>query len=442
MARGRVVCLLGLGFGDCGKGLFTDALARRLGARLVVRYNGGAQAGHTVRLPDGRRHTFAQFGAATFQPGVATLLASPVVVEPLGLKVEARCLEALGVEAPLARLRIDPRCLLATPWHGALGRLRERDRGPAAHGTTGLGIGEAARDALERPDEVLRFGDLGRGPRVLEKLEALRSRCLEACAMLTGVDATCADLSLLQDRCLPAAWLQEAAPLASLVDGSAERLPAALGRGEMVLFEGAQGMLLDEGHGFHPHTAWGSPAPRAAEAVLAEAGGADVRHLGILRSYLTRHGPGPLPTEDRELDRLPEPDNGEEGWQGRFRRGHPDGVLLEYAVRSTGGLQGLLVSHLDAFERGAALRWCEAYEPEGGGEAPGSRLEALPAEDLEARARLTERLLRATPRYAPGPLAGPGALVERLESTAGLRVLLASHGPTHLQVEALRPLEI
>src|SRR3954468_4538538 len=130
-----VAVLVGLGFGDCGKGLFTDALCRRWPVHTVVRFNGGAQAGHNVVLPDGRHHTFSQFGAGTFVPGVRTLLAAPVVVHPTALLVEDAVLRGAGVHDALARLTIAATCRLTTPYHQAAGRLRERLRGTQAHGS-------------------------------------------------------------------------------------------------------------------------------------------------------------------------------------------------------------------------------------------------------------------------------------------------------------------
>lgn len=444
MPRARVVSVLGLGFGDCGKGLFTDALARRLGAHTVVRFNGGAQAGHTVRLPDGRVHTFAQIGAAAFVPGVCTLLAHPVVVDPLALEVEARRLAAAGVPDALGRVEVDLRCRVLTPFHAALGRLRERARGAGAHGTTGLGIGEAVRESLERPDEVLRFGDLADRPRVIDKLEALRARGLaEARELRKAAEEGGTDLDILEGAGLPVRWWEAAAPLAGLGRRGDERLGSRLNLEGAVLFEGAQGLLLDEHHGFHPHTTWSSPHPREVEALLDASGGAEVRHFGVLRAYLTRHGPGPLPTEDAGLSRLPEPDNRDDGWQGRFRRGHPDGVLARYASHVAGGLDGLLLSHLDAMESGAALRWCEAYDLPGRTGVPAriSRLETPPPGDLEARARITQELAAARPRYVPEVLRRPEALVERLEAAVGCRVRLGSWGPTHAHVKDLAGLE-
>ena len=171
-AATRYVSLLGLGFGDCGKGLFTDHLCGALQAHTVVRFNGGAQAGHNVVLADGRHHTFSQFGAGSFHAGVGTVLASPVVVHPTALRVEEAALRRMGVEDAFSRLLIDARCRVTTPFHQAAGRLREWVRGEGAHGSCGVGVGETVRHALASPDEALHYGDLLQPARALEKLEA------------------------------------------------------------------------------------------------------------------------------------------------------------------------------------------------------------------------------------------------------------------------------
>ena len=128
----ELLSLHGLGFGDCGKGLFTDFFSRQsMSARrrtAVVRFNGGAQAGHNVVLPDGRHHTFSQFGAGTLVPGVWSVMASPVVLHPGALLVEHAALKKLGVSDALQRSLIDARCRINTPFHQAAGRLRELQR--------------------------------------------------------------------------------------------------------------------------------------------------------------------------------------------------------------------------------------------------------------------------------------------------------------------------
>ena len=441
-AATHYVSLLGLGFGDCGKGLFTDHLSGAPGAHTVVRFNGGAQAGHNVVLADGRHHTFSQFGAGSFHAGVSTVLASPVVVHPTALRVEEAALRQVGVEDAFGRLLVDARCRVTTPFHQAAGRLREWARGEGAHGSCGVGVGETVRQALASPDEALLYGDLREPARALEKMEALRTALLRefiATAALHHADAA-QEIAMLRDGTLARRWLEAVAPcVTQSPPASIDRIAERLARPGTVIFEGAQGVLLDEWHGFHPHTTWSTISTAAVEAVLHDAGiDAPVQHLGVLRSYLTRHGPGPLPTHDRMLDaRLAEPHNADEGWQGVFRRGHPDAVLLRYALDVVGALDGLVVSHLDAVE-GTGLRWCTGYRS-----AEAGRIAALPlggVRDLDHQQALTQLLRGAEPIYEPHLIATPHAWVEHAEALSGLPVRFGSFGPTRESVRGRKHL--
>jgi len=387
-----IAAILGLGFGDCGKGLFVDALCRRWGAHTVVRFNGGAQAGHNVVLPDGRHHTFSQVGSGAFV-GAATVLASPVVVHPSALAVEVERLEALGVDPTVL---VDARCRVNTPFHQAAGRLRERRLG---HGTCGVGVGETVRHELEHPENVLRYGDLVHPALTMQKLDAIR-RDLEAVADPAQPD----EATVLTDPGVSERWLLRVTPLLRrFPPASPARVAERLNRPGTVIFEGAQGALLDEDAGFHPHTTWSRVRFDVADAIATEAGvGGDVLHLGVLRTCATRHGPGPFPTWDPALDVLPEPHNAGDGWQGPFRRGHPDAVLLRYARSFVGRLDGLLVSHLDDVDR-VELRWCEAWD--------------------------RDDPFTAVPRHAPGRL-GRADVLERYAETLGCPVRYTSVGPT------------
>jgi adenylosuccinate synthase len=441
----RFAALVGLGFGDCGKGLFTDALCRRWPVHTVARFNGGAQAGHNVVLPDGRHHTFSQFGAGTFVPGVHTLLAAPVVVHPTALRVEEHFLRRAGIADALGRLTIAASCRVTTPYHQSAGRLRERLRGTRAHGSCGVGVGETVAHGIDHADEALRYAELAHPRRAREKLAAIR-RTLAAQFDLTALVAD-DDVRVLRDDGIAERWLEQACHLAAQVAPADEAVVAArLAREGTLLFEGAQGVLLDESRGFHPHTTWSDVTPAAAESVLAAAGiRAPVARLGIVRAYMTRHGAGPLPTHDTGLDTLAEPHNDDRGWQGRFRRGHPDAVLLRYAAAVAGPLDGLLVSHLDALERGAALHWCSSYAATPGDDASLCERDAVDARrivglrpgtqgDLPHQERLTRLLERVRPEYDSTPVASAAALLERMAAIAGCDVRFTSRGPTHAHV--------
>ena len=442
----RFAVLVGLGFGDCGKGLFTDTLCRRWPVHTVARFNGGAQAGHNVVLPDGRHHTFSQFGAGTFVDGVHTLLASAVVVHPTALLVEEAFLRRAGIADALPRMTIAAGCRLTTPYHQAAGRVRERLRGTQAHGSCGVGVGETVAHEIAHSDEALRYADLAHPRPAREKLAAIR-RTLAAQFDLRALDPDDEDVRALHDDDIAERWLEQARCLVLQVAPADEAVVASrLGRQGTLLFEGAQGVLLDESRGFHPHTTWSDVSPAGADAVLASAGiRAPVTRLGVVRAYMTRHGAGPLPTHDVALDALAEPHNDDSGWQGRFRRGHPDAVLLRYAVEAAGPLDGLMVSHLDAIGRATPLRWCSSYLGAPEDDTLLCRRDADEAQrivglklggrgDLSHQARLTALLGRVRPVHDAAPVASAAALLERMEDIASCRVRFSSRGPTHADV--------
>lgn len=443
----RLVSLLGLGFGDCGKGLFTDFLCRRFQAHTTIRFNGGAQAGHNVVLPDGRHHTFSQFGAGTFIPNVFTVLAYPVVLHPTALLVEHEHLRTLGIHDCLARLLIDGRCRVTTPFHQASGRLRELARGGAAHGSCGVGVGETVLHDLRAPEQTLRYSDLLRPSVARYKLAAIRASLVKEWRH-GPQDAT--ESRIMTDPQVAERWLERAAELVRFAPpASKAQIAERLNAPGTVLFEGAQSILLDEWLGFHPHTTWSRVHPDAVESVAVDADLAEVpiEHFGVLRSYLTRHGRGPLPTHDENLSCLPEPHNTEDGWQGAFRRGHPDAVLLDYATKALGKLDGLLLSHLDLFDRLEHLRWCSAYTASAHRddvrvcERRGEHIERLnlgPQQDLEHQAALTQILERSSPVFDSRPVTSAADLVERVEGVAKCPVLFGASGPTHANVTSWR----
>jgi adenylosuccinate synthase len=169
----RAILVVDLAYGDCGKGTIVDFLARHTGTRMVVRFNGGPQAGHNVVTPDGRHHTFSQFGSGTFVPGARTLLSRFMLIEPYALLNETDHLRSLGVPDALDRLLIDGACPVITPCHQAANRLRELARGATAHGTCGLGVGEAVQDSLDHRELTLRASELADGGTVRRKLRAV-----------------------------------------------------------------------------------------------------------------------------------------------------------------------------------------------------------------------------------------------------------------------------
>ncbi|GAA1443762.1 adenylosuccinate synthetase [Nocardiopsis tropica] len=445
-----------LGFGDAGKGVTVDLLCARRRFGAVVRANGGAQAAHNVVAPDGRHHTFSQFGAGTLAPGgpVPTHLSRLVVVDPFALAAEAGHLAELGVPDPFSLVTVDRRALVSTPWHQEANRVRERARGAGRHGSCGMGVGEAMAYALARPEDAPTAGDCDRPERLRRKLRRLADH-LDAvrreAARSGGAPREAGPVPDVEE-CV-SAYLAFARRV-RLVDE--EYLPGLLARSPVV-FEGAQGVLLDEWHGFHPYTTWSTTTTANPLTLLAEAGRpGDARRIGVVRTFTTRHGAGPLVAEDPALgERLVERHNGTHPWQGPFRVGHLDLVAHRYALAATGGVDSLVVTHADAPARaGGRLRWCTAYTgpdgapleiapgdaPEPGHPAlqgPGGRREgpadaARAAERLARQERLTRALESADPVLSAAP-AAPEALAEAL----GLPLEAVFSGPT--RTDALVP---
>ncbi|MFD6159352.1 adenylosuccinate synthetase [Nocardia sp. NPDC060256] len=404
MFRSHIV-VVDLGFGDAGKGATVDWLCSAeagLGVSAVVRFNGGAQAAHNV-IAEGRHHTFAQFGSGTFS-GVPTLLSQHVLVEPITLAGEARQLAVLGVPDPLALVHIDGRALLTTPIHIAANRAREDARGSSRHGSCGRGIGETAAYALDHDAPTV--SDCLR-PRVLhDKLQALAAHYG---ALIAPSEHRYEPIDTLVDM------YQEFAAAVRIVGG--DQLARFARRGRLV-FEGAQGVLLDEWRGFHPHTTWSTVEPRNARAMLSEIGSAGYI-LGVTRTYMTRHGAGPLPTEDRALD-FPEPHNTTGRYQGEFRLGHLDPILLRYAIAVSGGIDGLALTHLDTQRtRYAATEYATA-------DGPITHLPPGTWQDLTHQQHLTNLLATAHPILTEIP----DDMVPWLAQTLNVPVVLTSNGPT------------
>jgi adenylosuccinate synthase len=403
------VIVVDLGYGDAGKGSVTDWLCSPAsGARItsVIRFNGGAQAAHNVVTTDGRQHTFAQFGSGTFTPGVRTHLSRFMLVDPLALASEASQLAAAGVADALDRLTVDRDALLTTPYHRAANRIRESGRGPGRHGSCGMGIGETARFALEFPADAPRVADCAAPRTLARKLIRLRDALAGELGPLAGprVAELCDVYGAFARR-------------VALVDGG--YLRQLLRRGPAV-FEGAQGVLLDEWRGFHPYTTWSTTTFANAETLLADAGHTATR-LGVIRCYLTRHGPGPFPTEDPTLE-MPEPHNRNGRWQGAVRVGHFDAVALRYAVAVAGGVDAVALTHLDTAAR-HPLRLCTAYQA--GGERI-TRIAPGPGRDVGYQEELTRLLLRARPGYEEPAADWP----EVASQVLGAPVTLVSRGPT------------
>jgi adenylosuccinate synthase len=407
----------------------------------VVRFNGGAQAGHNVVTGDGRHHTFAQFGSGTLTAGTRTFLSRYMLVDPLALVAEAEHLEQLGVPDPLSLVAVDRDALLTTPYHRAANQAREIARGLDRHGSCGMGIGETASYALAYPDDAPRAGDMTARSTLLRKLALLRDRLAADLAKdfpgLPGIPVILGAVGFPGFPVAPDIDQPERLPsterVADVYRAVADRvtltgdgyLKELLSAGPVV-FEGAQGVLLDEWHGFHPYTTWSTTTFENAETLLDEYGAGGAR-LGVTRAYQTRHGPGPFPTEDPALD-LGEPHNGNGRWQGPLRVGHLDAVALGYAAAVVAGVDVVALTHLDAACRpGSGLKICRAYELTNG---IATAIVPGPKGDLPFQESLTAELLRAQPCYEVDARSTADDWAGAVAGILFAPVLIRSHGPT------------
>lgn len=338
----RPIIVVGLGFGDEGKGTVVDALVRRHDLKTCVRFNGGAQAAHNVVTDDGRHHTFSQFGSGTFVPGVKTFLSRFMLVNPGAMLNEEAHLRTVGVHDAFDRMFIDGRALITTPYHQIVNRCLEKSRGENRHGSCGMGIGETVADGIERPQGAVRASDLTNSSHeIAEKVESARNSLI---ARHPKFYNQLLDYPIQQ----AVKRLVDFALQCDIRIVDTQRTKEILNE-DGLIFEGAQGALLDEDFGFHPHTTWSRTTAANAVALLRESGNETPPFkVGVTRTFLTRHGDGPFPTEDPSLAELVKDDHNQTGeFQGVFRVGKIDPKLFDYAIDMNGGVDALAITHCD-----------------------------------------------------------------------------------------------
>jgi adenylosuccinate synthase len=347
----KALLVVGMGFGDCGKGSIVDLLNRKHNSNLNVRFNGGAQAAHHVVLADGRHHCFSQWGSGTFA-GAKTYLSKYMLVNPTFMIPEGEHLISLGVTDAFERMFIDQNALLTTPFHVALNRLRETHRRvdkTLEHGTCGMGVGETAYEAIHHPDTAIRMRDVLDLKELARKLESVRiGACREA--QLLSCDwpeSSQVDLGILANNQTSDQFIGTTMDL--LKRGVTVISPTQIHRlfnyKDTVVFEGAQGVLLDEEWGFHPHTTWSDCTFGNALKILKQFSWVKATKIGVTRAYHTRHGAGPLPSKGMDLKINDHNTSGH--WQGDFRLGYFDFMLARYARQVIEEVDEIAVNHLD-----------------------------------------------------------------------------------------------
>lgn len=281
------IAVIGAHYGDEGKGLVVDRLARDLVDPWIVRFNGGAQAGHTVTLPDGRRHVFSHVGAGTLA-GAPTYLSRFFVANPYLFLREAEELRAAGV-AP--RVVLDPLAPLTTPYEVLVNRAVEEARGARRHGSCGVGFGET----LEREENGVSItASLLDDPDTLRsRLELLRTNHVPRRLAALGVTIDAQTRMDLAHTSLIEEFIETTRHFRRQIELCGTEVCA----GRPVLFEGAQGLLLDQALGTFPHVTRSHTGLPNVVALAADFGVETIEAFYTMRSYVTRHGAGPLPHE-------------------------------------------------------------------------------------------------------------------------------------------------
>ena len=411
--------VIGAQWGDEGKGKIVDLLTEKAGA--VVRYQGGHNAGHTLVI-DGKKTVLHLIPAGILHAGVKSYIGNGVVLCLRALFTEIAALEAAGVPV-MERLHISPACALILPSHSALDQAREAARGANKIGTTGRGIGPAYEDKIAR--RGLRLADLMHPETFRERLRELMDfHNFQLEHYYHAAPVSYDDVA--------SEWLAYAArvrPLITDVTLAAYRHREA---GDHIIFEGAQGAMLDIDHGTYPFVTSSSTAAGGA----ATGSGVGPRHLdyilGIAKAYSTRVGGGPFPTEllDATGKHLAEVGHEYGATTGRARRcGWIDLSALRRAIYNS-SISGLCLTKLDVLDALPQIQVCTAYHMDG------ERLDVAPVG--------ADELARCQPVYETLPgwqsdtvgITDYSALPEKarayiayLENALGLPIAIVSTGP-------------
>ncbi len=351
---GKNVVVIGTQWGDEGKGKVVDLLTDR--AQAVVRFQGGHNAGHTLVI-DGKQTVLHLIPSGILRENVRCLIGNGVVLSPSALLEEVEMLEANGVPVR-DRLALSESCPLILPYHVALDRAREAARGKKAIGTTGRGIGPCYEDKVSR--RGIRLGELLDVEHFKARLREVMDYHNHALEHYFQTDTV--DYNQVLDEALA-----QREQLIGLVDDIPGVLHAMRREGMSILFEGAQGALLDIDHGTYPYvTSSNTTAGGAASG--SGVGPRDLDYiLGIVKAYTTRVGAGPFPTElfDDDGDHLGTKGHEFGATTGRKRRcGWLDAVALRRSL-DINSVTGLCITKLDVLDGLDTLKICVSYELDG-----------------------------------------------------------------------------
>jgi len=352
-------CVIGLQWGDEAKGKLVDILTA--GHEIVVRYAGGANAGHTV-VSGGQKWKLSLIPSGILRDGVACVVTGGVVLDPASVIAEIDGLESRGVQIE-GKLRISDRAHVVFPWHVAEDRILDGSvSGGEAIGTTGRGIGPCYRDKVGRA-LAIRLGDLYRGDLrdTIAHIAGLKNR------LLTAWQGSGAAPAPLDPDAIHAQYVLHAERLRPFVCDTTAFLLDAVEAGKPVLFEGAQGALLDIDHGTFPYVTSSNSSGLGVASGSGVPGRWVDRVIGVVKAYSTRVGGGPLPTEqDNAIGQRIRDRGNEYGTVTRRPRrcGWFDAVAARYTARLS-GVDEIAVMLLDVLAGFDELQICSAYEIDG-----------------------------------------------------------------------------
>jgi adenylosuccinate synthase len=441
MSQGICQVVVGAQWGDEGKGKIVDVLARE--ADIIARYQGGANAGHTVVVGD-ERFILHQVPSGILHPRKVCLLGNGVVLDAARFFEELDELERRGVVVG-DRLKVSNRAHLLLSYHRILDAAKEAIRGAAAVGTTGRGIGPAYEDKAGRMG--IRVADLWDPDRLRTSIEAnveQKNRWLEVLSSPQRIrlEDVVAEVSAYRDRLL------------RLSADVSKAIYAALSEGRRVLLEGAQGSLLDLDHGTYPYVTSSSTTAGGAATGVGIGPRTLDQIIGVVKAYTTRVGNGPLPTEltDAMGERLREAGGEYGATTGRPRRcGWFDAVVVRYAAR-VNGLTELAVTKLDVLDGLPSIKICTGYRFRGDAASASSGISLKGGEKLDFFPGSLSLLANCEPIYEEvegwdRPTAGarePGELPEgarrylqRIQDLAGCPIRRVSVGTKRDQILAL-----
>ena len=412
------VAVIGAQWGDEGKGKVVDWLAER--ADVVVRFQGGHNAGHTLQVA-GETYRLSLLPSGVVR-GTLSIIGNGVVVDPWALLEEIERLRGQGVPVSPETLRLAENATLILPFYGRVDRLREQRRGKGAIGTTGRGIGVAYEDKAGR--RAIRVADLYDGKTLREKVGHLLEHHN---ALLRGWGAE----EIAPDE-LTAGLEEVRGPLAPYVDCVWERLDELRRSGRRILFEGAQGIFLDVDHGTYPFVTSSNTVAAAAAVGSGMGPGAVGYVLGIAKAYTTRVGGGPFPTELKDDVGAHLAERGREFGTvtGRPRRcGWFDAAAVRQAVRLS-GMDGIALTKLDVLDGLESLEVCTGYRIGGRmlSRLPASQADQAAVEPVYERLEGWSESTAGATGWAQLP---PTAVkyVRRVEELIGCPVALLSTGP-------------